>query len=437
MEIVQILKEEFDSFANTHPNRNFYQTSSYGMLMDRHNFDDYYLAMKDESGSIKAATLILINKVFIGYKWGYCPRGFLIDFNDFNLLETFTKLLKDFLNKRNFMFIKIDPYIIYKSRNKDGKENGNIDNTRIIDELKSLGYEHGGFNLNFENSKPRWNAVITTNSEEQLFSRYNKEIRNKIRKSQRLGIEVIKGNPDTVKDFYSLISRKQKRRLNYYLDMMEIMGKNGMFEIYFAILNTAKYIEMSQLAFEVEERKNNEINQELEENINSNNTANIIKRKMDSDTLLNNCKQNIIKATNLYKQFPEGIVVGTSAIIKYNNEIFFLIDGYKPEFKSYCPNHSLKFQIIEKYRKEGFTRMHLNGISGDFENSNNPYRGLTKFKLGFAADIEEYIGEFSLVINKGKYKTFKKINPIRIWLKQPLFNPNKKEKKVKEKKKKH
>ena len=194
-----------------------------------------------------------------------------------------------------------------------------------------------------------------------------------------------------------------------------------MFEIYFAVLNTAKYIEMSQLAFEVEERKNNEINQELEENINSNNTSNIIKRKMDSDTLLNNCKLNIIKATNLYKEFPEGIVVGTAGIIKYNKEIFFLIDGYKPEFKGYCPNHSLKFQIIEKYRKEGDTRMHLNGISGDFENEKNPYRGVTKFKLGFGADIEEYIGEFTLVINRHKTNVYNKLNPIFEWLNTPVL----------------
>lgn len=421
MEIVQILKEEFDSYANNHPSRNFYQTSSYGMLMDRHGFDDYYLAMKDEAGNIQAATLILINKVFIGYKWGYCPRGFLIDFSNYELLDTFTKLLKEFLNRRNFMFIKIDPYVIYKSHDINGKINGNIDNSDIVEHLKSLGYEHGGFNLYFENLKPRWNAVVTTNIEENLFAKYNKEIRNKIRKAERHGIEIRQGTTDSVKQFYSLIDRKHSRKLNYYLDMMEIMQKNNMFEIYFAVLNTAKYIEMSQRLFENEERRNNELNQELEENISSNNTSNIIKRKMASDSLLNTYRQNIIQATNLYKQFPEGILIGTNAIIKYNNEIFFLIDGYDNNYKKYCPNHYLKYQIIEKFRSEGYTRMHLNGITGDFENPNNPYKGLTHFKLGFNSHIEEYIGEFSLVINKGKYKTFNKINPIRIWLKQPLF----------------
>lgn len=418
MEIVQITKEEFDAFAENYPSKNFYQTSSYGTLMDRHSFDDYYLALKD-GVTIKAATLILIDKVLFGYKWGYCPRGFLIDFNDYQLLETFTRLLKEFLNKRNFMFVKIDPYIIHKSRDKKGMETGEISNTQIVDNLIKLGYEHNGFNLNFENLKPRWNAVITTNEEDELFLRYTKEIRNKIRKAEKMGVEVVKGTPESVKQFYSLIDKKHSRKLNYYLDMMEILGKNDMFEIYFSILNTANYIEKSQKAFEEEEQRNNEINHELEENINSNNTSNIIKRKMASDTLLNYCKQNIINATNLYKEYPEGVIIGANAIIKYNNEIFFLIDGYKQEFKNYCPNHYAKFQIIEKYKNEGYTRMHLNGISGDF-NKSNAYYGLTRFKLGFAADIEEYIGEFTLVINKGKYKTFNKLNPIRNWLKQPI-----------------
>lgn len=423
MEIIQITKEEFDNFAENYEIKNFYQTGSYGTLMDRHSFYDYYLAMKDESGNYKAATLILIKKELLGYKWGYCPRGYLIDFNDFNLLETFTKLLTQFLNKRNFMFVKIDPYIIYKSRDKKGNVISGIDNSKIVDELIHIGYEHTGFNLNFENLKPRWNAVTTTNSTEDLFSRFSKEIRNKIRKADKMGIEILEGDASSVKQFYSLVNKKHSRKLNYYLDMMEILGKKDMIKLYFAKLDTAKYIEKSKTLFEAEEKRNNEINQELEENINSNNTTNIIKRKMASDILLNNCKQNVINATNLYKEYPSGVIVGASAIIKYNKEIFFLIDGYKQEFKRYCPNHYLKYQIMNFYRKEGYTRMHLNGISGDF-NKSSAFYGLTRFKLGFAAEIEEYIGEFTLVINKGKYKSYQNASKVVDWLNEPLFKKN-------------
>ena len=109
MELMQIDEKEFTEFAKNYPGRNFYQTVEYGMLMDRHSFDDYYLALKDDFNNIVAATLILVNKVFIGYKWGYCPRGYLIDFNNFDLVKTFTEKIKIFLKKRNFIFIKLDP----------------------------------------------------------------------------------------------------------------------------------------------------------------------------------------------------------------------------------------------------------------------------------------------------------------------------------------
>lgn len=420
MEIIQIDENEFNQFAKNSPFKNFYQTTEYGMLMDRHSFDDYYLALKDNMGNTVAATLILVNKVFIGYKWGYCPRGFLIDFNNSELLKEFTDQLKIYLKKRNFMFVKIDPYVVYKSRNNNGEVIPGIDNQQIFDSLINLGYEHTGFNLNFENLKPRWNAVITTNGEENLFLKYSKEIRNKIRKAEKRGVEVIKGNPQNIKEFYSLVDKKHTRKLNYYLDMYEIMGKSDMIDIYFANINTAKYVKKSKDLYEAEERRNNLINEELEENINTNNTSYIIKRKMQSDSLLNSYKQNIINATNLYKEYPAGIIIGSTIVIKYNNELFFLIDGYKEEFAAYCPNHYMKFQIIEKYRHEGFTRIHLNGISGDFSKE-SVYKGLNRFKLGFNANIEEYIGEFNLIINKAKFKTYQKINPVREWLNTPIF----------------
>ena len=60
---------------------------------------------------------------------------------------------------------------------------------------------------------------------------------------------------------------------------------------------------------------------------------------MNSDGLLNNYKKNMISATNLFKEYPSGIVIAATAIIKYNNEIFFLIDGIDENYKDYCPNH--------------------------------------------------------------------------------------------------
>ena len=207
MRIVELQPEEFNKFIEKFPYKNFYQTTEYGILMDRHQFNDYYLGLIDEADNIVAATLILVNKVFIGYKWGYCPRGFLIDYTNEELVKTFTEELKNYLIKRNFMFVKIDPIIIYKSHNNKGEITPEINNEKIFNYLVSLGYEHTGFNLNFENLKPRWNAVAYFNPEDQIFYKFSKEKRNKIRKAERLGVEILKGNPEDIRTFYEFVEK--------------------------------------------------------------------------------------------------------------------------------------------------------------------------------------------------------------------------------------
>lgn len=420
MKIVELQADEFDSFVSTFPYKNFYQTKQYGMLMNRHQFNDYYLGLEDESGKVVAGTLILVKRGAFGYKWGYCPRGFLIDFKNISLLENFTTLLKEYLRKRNFMYITLDPLLIYKSHDNKGEITPLVDNSSIYNKLIELGYEHGGFNLNFENIKPRWNAVSIFTDEEDIFTSFSKEKRNKIRKAYKLGVEILKGRAEDIRTFYDFIKDKHSRKFNYYLDMYEIFGKDDMFDIYFANLNTSKFVEQTKKLYEIEEQNNNEINEELLENIDTNNRNTILKRKTHSDMLLNTYKQNMITATNLFKQFPAGRIIGSCAIIKYNKEIFFLIYGYDKDYTSYCSTHLMIYQLMEKFHKEGYNKFNLNGISGDFS-STSKYLELTKFKLGFNSHIEEYIGEFTLTINRSKRRTHEKISPILDWLNTPVI----------------
>ena len=159
---------------------------------------------------------------------------------------------------------------------------------------------------------------------------------------------------------------------------------------------------------------------ELQENIDSNNKNTIIKRKMNSDSLLNSYKQSVIKSAELFKTNPVGIVVAACAVVKYNGEIFFLIDGIDNNYKDYCPNHYLKYILMDMYHSQGYNRFNLNGISGDFTKGSK-YYDLTRFKLGFGPHVEEYLGEFTLVINKSKTLQYNRINPIIEWLNTPVL----------------
>ena len=411
MAIRELSKREFDEYAFKHPYRSFYQTSQYGTLMSKHGYNPIYVGL-DEGGIIKAATLILV-KVNAGIKLGYAPRGYLIDFNDYQLVADFTHHLKEYLSKLGIVSLIIDPHITHIERDNKGKpietkQNG----VNISESLKRIGYQHRGFNLYFENLKPRWNMVLKTDANPiEIFNSFEKQTRTKIRNSLRKGVEIHKGNKDDLKTFYQMIGKKHSRKYEYYLNMYDIFTRFNMFDIYFAKINTEVFLKNSKLLYEHEVQKNSKLAEQLQKNIrNQKQKTKLLNKKIESDKLLNSYKNDIIFGSKLYRE-SKYIIVSCNAIIKYGNEIFFLIDGINYKFKNFNANHLLKWKIIEEYRTEGYTKFHLNGITGDFTNKNK-YNGLFLFKKGFNTKVTEYIGEYSLVINKAKYSIYKSFKTI-------------------------
>lgn len=411
MAIVELSRKDFDEFAYKHPYRSFYQTSQYGTLMSKHGYKPLYIGY-DEGGYMSAAALIL-TKSQMGTTIGYSPRGYLIDFNDYQLVDDFTSQLKSFLQKKGITYIIIDPHITHIERDKNGnpveKRQRGIN---ISESLKRIGYEHRGFNLYFENLKPRWNMVLKTEASSiDVFNSFDKETRTRVRNSLRKGVEIYKGNKNDIKLFYQLLNRKHYRNLSYYLDMYDIFTKFNMFDIYFARINTETFLKNSKLLYEHELNNNNKLAEELQKNIkNEKIKSRLVNKKMESDKIINSYKNDIILGTKLYRD-SKYITIATNAVIKYGNEIFFLIDGVNQKFRNFNANYLLKWKIIEEFRNQGYTKFHLNGITGDFT-SKNKWSGLFTFKKGFNTVVTEYIGEYLLVINKAKYGLYKSLMPI-------------------------
>ena len=90
MIIKEIDAEEFDIFAKKHKLRNFYQTKEYGNLMKHSDFSIMYIGAYSDN-TIVAASLIMYKNIVTNIKYGYAPRGFLIDYHNTPLLTKFTK----------------------------------------------------------------------------------------------------------------------------------------------------------------------------------------------------------------------------------------------------------------------------------------------------------------------------------------------------------
>ncbi len=416
MKIITLTGQQFDDYAINYPNRTTYQSSSYGRLMQKHGFMTNYIAFIDNNKEVKAIALILYKNIFKIFKYAYIPRGFLIDYNNSNLLKLFTIKLKQLLLIQGFIFIKIDPFIIYKERNKN-----NIiisqQNINIINSLKFLGYIHQGFNTHFETLKPRNNAIINLSNKkiEDLFLGLSGTTKKNIKKALKYGITIHRGEAKDIETLYNLTKDKHIRNLNYYLDYYNIFKENDMVDIYYAKFDPISYLNSVKKLYD----KESEINTYLFEIIKNNGNKATLNKKIESDRLLNIYKKNIIYATELTKENMDGIIIAITLIINYDSTLYFLLDGHNPKYKRFNGNYLLKWLIINKYFKKGFKRINLNGISSNF-NINDKYNGLNKFKLGFGSVATELIGEFDLPVNVFLYHFLNKFKLIMFYLSKAI-----------------
>lgn len=414
MQIILLDELKFDAFAINHPNYNFYQSSNYGKFMSKHGYNSYYLGLSDDVGNIKAATLIIVkNDKSEKRKMGYAPRGFLIDWTDSELVREFTTKIKEFLAKRSFTYLKVDPMIVYKEYNSDGSlKYSNSDD--FVKKMQSLGYTHMGYNNGMEASKPRWNSIIKL--EPNIISLYNslsKEARNKIKKAAGNGFKVYKGSNTDISLFYNVLNRKNPP-LEYYMDLYQFFNVNNGFEIYFVKLEPVSYVNSSKKMYEEEEQRNSNLNMQMQDFNNPNKDA-IINEKLKSDEMLAVYKKNMLEAINLFQKYPSGIIIATLAVIKYGKKVTFFVGASDEDHKNDYPDYLLRWQLAEYFSRSGYESIDYNGMMGM---SNTDYD--TTLKKELTNSVVEYVGEFDLVINKKTYYTGSKLNPILNWLNTPI-----------------
>lgn len=416
MYIKELTSEEFNKFANDFEDKSVYQTSEYAYVMNHENYNTMLIGLVDNS-TILAASLIMVEKIN-NFKYAYAPRGFLIDFTNYNLLETFTVELKKFLGKKDIVAVKLSPMIIKNIYNNKGnviKTNNNFDS--IYQNLKRLDYYHFGFNNFFEGNKPRFEGILDIKKNYLvLFKNIRKEFKTKIRSADKKGIRIIKGSENELDYLINQVNKKYPRGENYFKNVYKFFSQKDMVDYYYAKLDTRVYLEISKKQFEQDEANNNKINADVIKNADKN-SAKLISKKIESDRALSMSRNQLIKATNLLRDYPEGIIIATSLIIRNQNEVILFMDGFDNKFKSLNAKHLLMWKLIEKYSKLGFTKFNLGGMT-NINVKNKKYDGLNEFKLNFNSNIIEYIGDLELITNNPLYFMYKKSVQLKRMLKK-------------------
>lgn len=418
MEIRELNNAEFATFSNQFIPSSFYQTPEYAFVMNHQNYDSMLIGGINETGAIVAASLILIEKIGV-FKYAYAPRGFLIDYKNQELLNEFTKKVKKFLGRKDIVAIKISPNIIRKTYDL-------IEHTEVPDpyydmvfqNLKTAGYFHMGYNNFFESYKPRFVAMIEMDKPYyEIFQGFKKEMRTKIRSAEKSGIQIYRGTQDNIEYLYMQTRKKYQRDIGYFKDVYEFFNKERKIDLYYSKLNTDTYLRVCKQEYEKLEQKSNHINQQILMT-KSENREQLINKKLKIDNELAKAKNHLVKATNLLRDFPTGVVTSSALIVKHQDQIHLLIDGHDKRFQEFNSKHLLIWKLVEKYSKLGYRTFNLGGVANPTLKENNSYIGLTTFKNGFHPKFIEYIGDLELITNSPKYFLYRQTSPLRSFMKK-------------------
>lgn len=391
-----IKKEDYDDFVKKFPSTTFMQTSSWSLVKTA--WESSFVGMYDNEELVCAA-MILKRKLFLNKKLFYIPRGFVIDYKDKKLLESFTNHLKDYAKKNGGIDIKIDPFICFSEDNiQNIRKNKGIevrksfikDTKEIVSNLEKVGFVHGGYKREVNAYiQPRYTMVISLkDKDEKLYEKealrrtFPKNTRNYIGTYQEeRGVEFsYSKNKDDVKYLISVLKETEKRQHislrseNYFKNLMDSFPDNAV--LFFAHVNIDKYIRFLEKDMEEHENKKEFCLKQIEE-------AKKVKEKYGNRPLagativmMPTCNNGIKTASFLYAGTNTNILPS----LKITNGLMF----YR---LCYCLDNGCDY-------------CDLGGVDGSLEDH------LSTFKSKFNPNVLELVGEYDLVISKVWYGLF-------------------------------
>lgn len=429
MKLKKLTKKKFKTFADKNPEITFHQTEEWANLKKVNNWDAHYIGLEDDNKKIVAGALLLSKTLpIIKKKMFYSPRGFLIDYNNKELLKKFTEEIKKYAKTENAIFIKIDPFVEYQEHDNNGDivKNG-YNNKDAVENLKSLGYKFFGFNLMQDTLQPRWMHVIETKDRnlDDVMKDMESKTRQILRKNEKCGITTREITRDELPIFKDIMKHTSDRRefvdrpLSYYEAMWDALHDSGILKILIAEIDFNKY-EKNTLE-EKEEIENNLKDRiyKKEKNILKMNDKKYNSSNKQDEEAIKRLEKQLEKIKELKDEYGDKEILGGILFLIYGNEVLSLHGGSHAKLMQFQSAYTIHFEGVKMAVEGNYNRYNFYGITGDFRKE-NPLYGLYLFKKSFGGHVVELIGEYDLIVSKFWYtlynlafKTYHKLKNIK------------------------
>ena len=388
--ITDIKKEDYIKFVDNNYKAHFLESYGWGgFCLDAKNQIPHYVGMKDDNGNIVATALILEKKMPLGMSYGYSPRGFILDYNNHDLIKKFTSYLKKYMKDNNYVYIKFDPDIKYQDIDSDAKPvEGGFNNYELLDFMKSIGYKHKGFNKLYEGNQPRYTFRINLKKDmADIDSIMNKSFLKSVKRSY--DYDLVIDNEINVDDFYRLLqSNSSKDGFNphskeYYEAFVKNMDKD------------MKFFNVSFNPHDLSKKIKEEIKVQME----------LLKTNPKKAADINNKLTKLNKDYEEFSKMEDKNVVVCSLVCTYTKKYAWslYIGSDILANQTFAVSRSY-YEAIKDAHDRGYEFFDLFGTVGDPNTTYKNLAHLHDFKRKFGDEYIEFIGEFDLVNKPFMYK---------------------------------
>ncbi|WP_028778945.1 lipid II:glycine glycyltransferase FemX [Shimazuella kribbensis] len=358
LKLVVVDRKGYMNFVENHPLRNFFQYPSWSDLKAEWKWSSEFLGWMNNEGKMVGGTNVLYRKVPGLNKFlAYIPRGPLIDWfsTEYSLKDWFHILFRH-LKQRNVFSVKIDPPLVRKKWSSDSITNGmlqfqthGLKNKQITDlppnqvyrevefiqqELSEMGWRQKIASDSFDTVQPNfvYRLDLANKGLDQVFASFHPIWQKKINQAEWEGVEVSVGSLQDIHEFHALLAQEAKQ--------------------------------------EQKESRDIEYFQKM-----------VDKLSQEDPTRI-----------RIYYARQNDQLVSASLAIRVNGQVW---DLYSAQLRKtdHAASYLLRWKMIQDAHAKGDHTFDFRGVSISLDEKHHQFE-LLKFKVGFAGDVCELIGEW-------------------------------------------
>lgn len=393
MELKEITSSKLDEFVLNSDKSHFMQTSAWGEVAKTRAYIPHFLGLFD-GDEIKASALLLEKKV-LNYSTFYCPRGFILDYSNKEIIKEMVKQIKAYSLKHNGLYVKINPDIIIRKLDENANPiYTNEYNLSLVDYFQELGGKFRGFTTKFtESSAPRFTFRVDVNkSDEELFNSLHNTTKKIIKENNPYNILITKNDSNALDDFYKVMKQTSIRKklyiesFDYFKNFFELLNKNNEADIYVASVETNDLKKVFEEKLKYVDKEITDVNNRPDG-----------PKKENKLKDLDSKKNKIFKLKKEIDELTEERIVLSSIITaKFSDKVWTIHGGNSDELLFLNANYELYYHILKDSRDNGYKIVDFYGSEGVVD-KDSPIYGIFLFKLRFGGDFDEFVGEYDFV----------------------------------------